>query len=68
MTLEELIELLDKLKAQAGDPEAAHSLEDEIWEKALMHIAFNCTDVAEAAAFAMRALGTRDIPHDRWYA
>jgi hypothetical protein len=68
MTIEELIELLDKLRATAGDPEAAHGLEDEIWEKTLMHIAFNCSDGDEMSLWAHRALETKDVEFSRWRA
>ena len=68
MTLEELIELLEQFKAQAGDPEMAHAMEDEIWEKTLMHIAFNCSDGDEMKHWAHKALDTKRIPHDKWYA
>ena len=68
MTLEELIEALASLKQQAGDPEAAHILEDEIWEKTLMHIAFDCSDGDEMKHWAHKALGTKKVEFARWYA
>ena len=67
-TKEELRELLAQFKAQAGDPEMAHAMEDEIWEKTLVHIATNLNDMDDARLFARKALDTKRIPHDKWYA
>lgn len=68
MTLEELIELVERFKQQGGDPEGMHSLEDEIWEKTLMHIAFNLNDMDDARLWAHKALETTKVPHEKWYA
>jgi hypothetical protein len=67
MTIEELRELLEGFIKMAGDPEAAHGLEDELWEKTLMQIVQE-DDPERMRQLAENALMTTKVAHEKWYA
>jgi hypothetical protein len=65
MTVDEVRERVEKIRAMAGDDEAAHSEEDGLHQDVLAAIA----DGAEfAPALAAEALKTVDIDFARWCA
>ena len=51
----------------SGDPEAAHSLEDDLFVDALKVINAESVD-PQAKALAGAALASREINFERWYA
>lgn len=60
---------LKHIKALAGDPEAAHSEEDDLWFEVLKEIAEGyLEELGEARQLAQEAIKSRDIEFARWYA
>lgn len=68
MTLEELERLAQNFRDRAGDNEAGHIAEDELWEAALRFIANETLDIADVKSAARIALSTLDHDFQRWYA
>lgn len=50
------------------DPEAAHSVEDKLYERVLREIAAGKLTKADAIAYATEALKTKDADFPRWSA
>jgi len=65
MTLDEVIDRVNQISRLAGDPEAAHSKEDDLYEDVLKHVAWANH---ECSALAAAALKTKDIDFERWCA
>ena len=62
----EVRDLVEKIRAERGDPEAAHGMEDALHQSVLAAIADGtCDQPQECARIAMT---TRDIDFSRWYA
>lgn len=59
MTIEEVIERVEKIKEVQDDPEQAHALEETLWHDVLKHIASG--QCVHPAAFAIAALETENI-------
>lgn len=66
--IKEIREKINNLKKIAGDPEAAHIEEDNIWHIVLRHVADGHQTRHGAAELAKMALETDEIKFDRWYA
>lgn len=65
MSVESVRGMVEKVESLSGDPEAAHSAEDQTLVAALQMIAEGCDD---SAAVAREALRVREIDFPRWYA
>jgi electron transfer flavoprotein alpha/beta subunit len=65
MTIEQVKERVERIRAAARDDEAAHSLEDALHEDVLVAIAAGAPDASE---LAREALMTRHIDFARWCA
>lgn len=65
MTIDEVRERVEEIKAIRGDDEAAHGREDELWEDVLSFISGTA---GLPAVLAVEALKTRDIAFARWCA
>jgi hypothetical protein len=57
---------VERIRAMAGDNEAAHSAEDELHAKVLLAISEGRTK--NPRVLAMVALSTSEIEFERWYA
>ena len=66
MTIDEVEAEVERIRAMAGDDEAAHSAEDDLWEKVLHTIASGYGD--KPSSLALAALKTKDIAFQRWCA
>jgi len=66
VTPEEVRRRVDKITAEAGDDEVAHSDEDELHHDVLRHIAATAPDPWRTLAAV--ALETEHIDFARWYA
>jgi hypothetical protein len=66
MTLDEVRAEVERIKAIAGDDEAAHAAEDDLWEKVLRTIASGYGD--KPSSLAAAALETKSIDFARWCA
>lgn len=67
MTVKDVVEEVEYIRSIAGDDEAAHGAEDDLWEKVLKAIAtgqYNFT----AHSLAGVALKTKEIRFARWCA
>jgi hypothetical protein len=65
MTEERALEELDRIRAMAGDDEAAHVAEDAFRAAVLVDIASGAPNAAALAAIALR---TEEIDFARWCA
>ena len=65
MTLQEIIDKVKKIEDCAGDDEAAHSMECDLWEAVLSDIANGCSN---PVGYAKEALKTKNIKFARWCA
>jgi hypothetical protein len=65
MTEERALEELERIRAMAGDDEAAHGAEDEFRAAVLADIAGGAPNAAKLAAIALR---TDEIDFARWCA
>ena len=65
MTLDEVKERVRSVRNAAGDSEAAHLMEDNLYFEVLQHIANGGDNAQELAAEAIKA---QDIDYVRWYA
>lgn len=59
---------LDRIRQNAGDPEAAHSYEDVLHRRVLSAIANGLLTGDDAKQCAAMALLTSHINFERWYA
>lgn len=59
------VEIIENL-SKTPDPEAAHSVEDDLYERVLRHIAEE--GAGNPAAIAKEALRTKDFNFPRWCA
>jgi hypothetical protein len=66
MTVEEVEREVTRIRGMAGDDEAAHSAEDDLWENVLRAVASGETD--DSAGIAAAALKTKTIDFARWCA
>lgn len=66
MKPEDVKDIIDRIRSMAGDPEAAHSLEDNMRDKVLHAIATG--GYGEASKLADYALASSDIVFPRWCA
>lgn len=65
MNIEQIKEQIKLIKGVAGDPEAAHSYEDALYEQVLQTIAKGAKNAPE---LAKEALKTTKIKFPRWCA
>lgn len=65
MTLAEVAERVEKIRASAGDGEIAHSMEDNLYADVLRSIV---DDPSNAQGLAIEALRTQLIDFTRWTA
>lgn len=65
MTIADVVARVDEIENASGDPESAHSLEDDLWRDVLQAIADGAPN---AAGLAREALKTQDISFPRWCA
>jgi hypothetical protein len=65
-TVDEVKECLARLEEIRDDDEAAHGLEDDIWEAVLFAIASG--EAEQPGAMALEALLTREVEFSRWCA
>jgi hypothetical protein len=66
MTVEEVEAEVARIRAIAGDDEAAHGAEDDLWENVLRSIASG--ETTQPAEIAAAALKTKTIEFARWCA
>ncbi len=66
MTPDDVRKRVAEIAEIKGDPEAAHSSEDALWQDVLNFIAQDMP--ADAAELAREAVKTADLPFARWYA
>lgn len=65
ITVERIETRVARIASLAGDNEAAHGAEDDLYIDVLKHIAQGDDEHAELARAALKAA---DIPYTRWYA
>lgn len=68
LSLAEVKSDLRRIRAAAGDPEAAHGMEDALHQRVLEAIAKGLIRGENARAIAAEALKSEDIPFERWCA
>lgn len=66
MTVAEVEVEVARIREMAGDDEAAHGAEDDLWENVLRAIASG--ETKDAAGIAAAALKTKTIDFARWCA
>lgn len=66
MLIDDIREKVRAIRLSAGDPEGAHSQEDDLWQAVLQAIANGEVDDPRLAAF--EALETTKIDFPRWCA
>lgn len=66
MTVEEIESEVERIRGMAGDDEAAHGAEDDLWRRVLEYIATGKAD--DPQHLALEALGTTKIEFQRWCA
>ena len=67
LCLADVMDSVDRITASAGDDEAAHGMEDDLWERVLDYVAHHSTDPL-AQAMCRAALTTRGVSFARWCA
>ena len=66
MEIKEVYDKIEEIERMQWDNEGAHSLEDDLWEAVLEHIASeDCTD---PILWAKVCLSTKEFEFTRWYA
>ena len=65
MTKAEITAAVDYIKAVAGDDEAAHSKEDDLYHDFVAFVATRNDDIGHLARIVLK---TTDINFSRWYA
>lgn len=65
MNTQLLQEEVDRVISMAGDPEAFHLIEDDLYVKVLQAIADGARNSKKLASIVLQ---TRKEQHDRWYA
>jgi len=66
VTSDAVRERIESMKAEAGDWEVTHVIEDDLWAEVLQSIAEgSCDDPAELARVALHSV---DLGFTRWYA
>lgn len=65
MNAEGVRRAVEDIRASAGDPEAAHGMQDKLFSEVLRAVANGHPDARELAAAALIA---REIEFPRWYA
>lgn len=65
MTVDDVKAKVERIRAMAGDDEAAHSAQDDLYDHVLNAIA---TGAADPAALALAALEAGEIEFQRWCA
>ncbi len=65
-TPEDVKTIVDQIRGMVGDPEMAHSREDDLWETVLRLISKK--NPINAGLLAKEALKTKDISFPRWCA
>lgn len=65
MTVEDIQRVLDLIEAKKDDPEAAHSLQDDLWQLVLECVA---NGAENSALLAKEALKVLHIDFERWCA
>ncbi len=68
LTVEQVEKVVDAIEACAGDPEGAHSMEDDLYRTVLRAIAEERHEEGEARWLAEKALQTRGLDFPRWMA
>jgi len=66
MTVKDVLQQVENVRHLKHDPEAAHCLEDELWDNVLMAIAGDIG--ANPQELAKAALKTKEIDFPRWCA
>ena len=66
MDIEEIKRTVSDIEAMAGDPEAAHCLEDSLMQGFIIHV--SGLDLGGLSDMASEVLKTRDIDFPRWRA
>jgi hypothetical protein len=68
MTVDDVKKRLKALEANRGDPESAHSDEDDLHQDVLRAISLGQCQTDPPEDVAAEALKSLDIPFSRWYA
>ena len=68
LALDAVRQTVTAIRDIAGDPEAAHAAEDNLWGEVLAAIAHEDLDPDYARQLAAEAIRTADINFPRWYA
>jgi hypothetical protein len=65
-SLEDVQKIVAEIEQEAGDPEVAHRMEDELFEAVLRYIASGAT--SQMMAIVHAALASKEIQFSRYYA
>ncbi len=68
MDRETILKRIEAIRADAGDPESAHGMEDELWSDLLKEISTGAVQGKDAIELATLALTTVEIIFPRWCA